>query len=71
MQIVVHILPDRETEHKDIPVENETTREFAQAQEADESLKHVRRSVTQKNISHTKRPSMPSSPGMANVQPIG
>ena len=48
MQVVVYISPDPETKHGDIPVENEPTSKFAQAQEADESLKHVRRWVKQK-----------------------
>ena len=42
--------PVPKNEHKDIPVEKEPTSEFAQAQETDESLKHVRRWVTQKII---------------------
>ena len=41
MQVVVYIFPDPETEHGDSPVENETNGKFAQAQESDESLKHV------------------------------
>ena len=49
-QIVVYILPDPEIHHRDISVENEPTSKFAQAQEADESLKHVRRWVRQKII---------------------
>ena len=43
MQVIVCILPDPETKHGDSPVENETNSKFAQAQEADESLHHVRR----------------------------
>ena len=43
-------LPDPETKHRDVPVENEPTSKLAQAQEADESLKHVRRWVRQKTI---------------------
>ena len=50
MQVVVYILPDPPTKHGDSPVENETSSKFAQAQEADESLKHVRRWVRQKVI---------------------
>ena len=50
VQVVVYLLPDPETKHRDIPVENEPTSKFAQAQETDESLKHVRRWVRQKII---------------------
>ena len=50
VQVVVYILPDPETKHGDNPVENETNSKFAQAQEADESLKHVRRWIRQKII---------------------
>ena len=42
VEIVVYILPVPEEEHHDIPVENEPTSEFAQTQEAEESLQHVR-----------------------------
>ena len=48
VQVVVYILPDSETQQRDIPVEDEPISKFAQAQEADESLKHVSRWVTQK-----------------------
>ena len=48
VQIVVYILPDPEAQHRDIPVEDEPISKFAQAQEADESLKLVRRWVRQK-----------------------
>ena len=48
VQVVVYILPDSETQQRDIPVEKEPFSKFAQAQEADESLKHVRRWVGQK-----------------------
>ena len=50
VQVVVYILPDLPTKHGDSPVENETSSKFAQAQEADESLKHVRHWVRQKII---------------------
>ena len=50
VQVVVYILPDSETQHRDISVEGEPTSKFAQAQEADESLKHVRRWVRQKIV---------------------
>ena len=50
VQVVVYILPDPPTKHGDSPVENETSSKFAQAQEADESLKHVRHWVRQKII---------------------
>ena len=49
-QVVVYILPDSETQQRDIPVEDEPNNKFAQAQEADESLKHVRHWVRQKII---------------------
>ena len=52
VQDVVYILPDRDIHHRDISVEDEPTSEFAQAQEADESLKHVRRWVRQKKFLH-------------------
>ena len=51
VQVVVYILPDPETTHVDIPVEKGPISKFAQAQEADESLKQVRRWVRQKMIS--------------------
>ena len=54
VQVVVYILPDPETKKGDSPVENETTSKFAQAQEADESLTHVRRWFRQINNSFTK-----------------
>ena len=50
VQDVVYILPDPETKHGDSPVRNETNSKFAQAQEAEESLKHVRRWIRQKVI---------------------
>ena len=50
VQVVVYILPDAKIHHRDIQVENEPTSKFAQAQEADELLKHVRHWVTQKVI---------------------
>ena len=50
VQVVVYILPDSGTQHRDIPVEDEPISKFAQAQEADESLKHVHRWVRQKMI---------------------
>ena len=50
VQVVLHILPDPEIHHRDISVENEPTSKFAQAQEDDESLKHVRLWVRQKII---------------------
>ena len=50
MQVVVYILPDSETQQRDIPVEDEPISKFAQAQEADESLKHVRHWVRQKIV---------------------
>ena len=48
MQVVVYILPDPEIYHRDISVEDKQTSKFAQAQEADESLKHVCRWVGEK-----------------------
>ena len=48
VQVVVYILPDPEIHHRDISVENEPNSKFAQAQEADDSLKHVRHWVRQK-----------------------
>ena len=54
VQVEVYILPDSETQQRDIPVEDEPISKFAQAQEADESLKHVGHWVRQKNISYTK-----------------
>ena len=50
VQVLVYILPDPPTKHGDSPVENETSSKFAQAQEPDESLKHVRHWVRQKII---------------------
>ena len=50
VRVVVYILLDPETKHGDIPVENEPTNKFAQAQQADESLKYVRRWVRQEII---------------------
>ena len=50
VQVVVYILPNSETQQRDIPVENETISKFAQAQEADESLQHVRHWVRQKKV---------------------
>ena len=50
VQVVVYILPDPETQQRGNHVRNEPTSKFAQAQEADESLKHVRRWVRQKVI---------------------
>ena len=50
VKVVVYILPDSETQQRDIPVEDEPISKFAQAQEADESLKHVRHWVRQKII---------------------
>ena len=50
VQVVVYILPDSETQRRDIPVEDEPINETTQAQEADESFKHVRRWVRQKII---------------------
>ena len=42
VQVVAYILPGPDIHHKDISAEDEPTSKFAQAQEADESLKHVR-----------------------------
>ena len=50
MQVVIYILPNPETTVGDTPVENEPISKFAQAREAEESLKHVRRWVRQKII---------------------
>ena len=50
VQVVVYIFPDTETKLDDILVENEQTKKFAQAQEADKSLKQVGRWVRQKTI---------------------
>ena len=50
VEVVVYILPDPQAQHKDIPVEDKPISKFAQAQEADESLKHVRRWVRQNLI---------------------
>ena len=50
VQIVVYNLPDSETQQSDIPVEDEPINMFAEAQEADESLKHVRHWARQKLI---------------------
>ena len=50
VQVVVYILPNSDAHHRDISVEDEPFSKFPQAQEADESLKHVRRWVTQKII---------------------
>ena len=50
VQVVVYILPDPETKHGDSPVENKTKSNFAQTQEADESLKDVRHWVRHKII---------------------
>ena len=50
VQVVVYILPDPKTKQGDIPVENEPTSKFAQAQEADELVEHERRWVRQKQI---------------------
>ena len=47
VQVVVYILPDSETQQRDIPVEHEPISKFAEAQEAGESLKNVRRWVRQ------------------------
>ena len=52
VHVVVYILPHPEIKHEVIPVENEPTSKFAQAQEADEALKHVRRWVRQKFFLH-------------------
>ena len=48
VKIVVYILPDSETQQRDIPVEDDPISKFAQTQEADESLKLVRHWVKQK-----------------------
>ena len=48
MQVVIYFVPDLETKITDVPVENEPNSEFAQAREADESLKQVRCWVRQK-----------------------
>ena len=48
VQVVLYILLDPEAKHGDIPVENEPSSKFAQAQEADESFNHVRQWVRQK-----------------------
>ena len=48
VHLVVYILPDPETKLGDSPLKSETNSRFAQAQEADESLKHVRRWIRQK-----------------------
>ena len=53
MQIVVYCLPAQETETHEIVVESGHLSAFAQAQEADESLKHVRRWIKQ-NINAKK-----------------
>ena len=50
VQVVVYIRPDPEIHHRNISVEDESTSKFAQAQEANESLKHVRRWVRQNII---------------------
>ena len=50
VQVVIYILPNPEPKHGDNRVENETNSKFAQAQGADESLKHVRHWVRQKII---------------------
>ena len=50
MQVTIYILPVPENEEKDIPVDNKPTSKFSQAQETDESLKHVHRWVKQKII---------------------
>ena len=51
LQVVVYILPDSETQHRDIPIEDEPIIKISQPQETDESLKHVRLWVRQKVIS--------------------
>ena len=43
VKAVVYILPVTENDQKDIPIDNKPPRKSAQAQEADESLQHVRR----------------------------
>ena len=50
VQVVVYILPDPETKLRENPVDKEPISKFAQAQKADESLKHVRRWVRHKTI---------------------
>ena len=50
VEVVVYILPDPETQGRESPVEKKTNSKFAQAQEADESLKHVRHWIRQKII---------------------
>ena len=50
VKVVVYILPDSETQQRGSPVEDEPISKFAQAKEADESLKHVRHWVRQKII---------------------
>ena len=50
VQDVVYILPDPETQHRDIPVENEPISKFAEAQKANDSLKHVLCWVRQQKI---------------------
>ena len=50
VHVVIYSLPDPKAKHGDIPVENEPTSKMAQAQEAEESLKNVRRRVTQKKF---------------------
>ena len=50
VQVLLYILPDSKTQQRDIPVEDRPNIKIAQAQEADESLKHVRRWVRQKII---------------------
>ena len=47
VQVVVYMFPNPEIHHRDISVEDEPTSKFAQAQDADESLKYVRRWVRQ------------------------
>ena len=42
VQVRVFILPVPENEHGDAPIDNEPTSKFAQAQQAEESLKSVR-----------------------------
>ena len=63
MQVVVYKLPDPEIKHGDSPVESETNKKCAQAQEADESLKHVRHWVRQKII-----PTQNDLPGLPCLQ---
>ena len=50
VQVVVYFLPDLEIKHRDFQIKDEQISKLAQAQEADESLKHVRRWVGQKII---------------------